>query len=75
LFLLYTESVITNEVLPIDDLEAPHEVLSLGGERSYTIDQLLRTVPQIDVIREFLAIHYDDFLELKEVKKILHGFS
>jgi diguanylate cyclase (GGDEF)-like protein len=74
LFLLYTESVITNEVLPIDDLEAPHEVLSLGGERSYTIDQLLRTVPQIDVIREFLAIHYDDFLELKEVKRYSMDF-
>jgi diguanylate cyclase (GGDEF)-like protein len=52
-----------------EDLEKPEEVLALSGERSYTIDQLLRAIPQIDVIREYNVIHNDDFIELKEIKR------
>ena len=55
----YTESVADQEYINIEDQEKPEEVLSLNGERSYTIEQLLRAIPQIDVIREYTVIHYE----------------
>ncbi|MDC7219986.1 MAG: GGDEF domain-containing protein [Spirochaetales bacterium] len=58
-----------------DDQDKPVEVLSLSGERSYTIEQLLRTIPQIDVIREYNVIHYDGFIELKELKRYSLDFD
>lgn len=61
--------MITDDDILIDDLDIPDEVLSLTGERSYTIDQLLRAIPQIDVIREYLIVHGDDFIEMREVKR------
>jgi len=50
-------------------------VLSLNGERSYTIEQLLRAIPQIDVIREYTVIHYDSCLEMREVKRYSLDFN
>ncbi len=71
----YTESVADQEYINIEDQEKPEEVLSLNGERSYTIEQLLRAIPQIDVIREYTVIHYERFLELREVKRYSLNFD
>ncbi len=63
------------ENIILDDQEKPEEVLSLSGERSYTIEQLLRTIPQIDVIREYNVIHYGSYIELKEIKRYSLDFN
>ncbi|MDC7225001.1 MAG: GGDEF domain-containing protein [Spirochaetales bacterium] len=67
--------MLEEEYLIKEDQEAPEELVSLSGERSYTIEQLLRTIPQIDVIRECNVIHYDGFIELKEVKRYSLDFD
>ena len=73
--ILYTVSVDDQEFFILEDKEKPEEVLSLSGERSYTIEQLLHAIPQIDVIREYNVIHYDSFIELKELKRYSLDFN